>query len=368
MGASQSRQPDLNIPLVSNEVYQKTPPFMAPDNVVTKIRGLGEVVGHFNNNDTSSLEEFIDTYNKQVSQKEKIELGPEIKQMMMTFHNQLLEVIDTQLVGASKEDKQQVLKAKIKDNKQLNEMLKLYYDQKLRDIELRVMNDEAVKGNKDIFSTVRTILNNVKSLKVKYKFFEYKYIQLNVFMIIFIQYVYNSMTKFIVDVIAYNQARDSIRQEMTNKIFKAMQDIMGSADINLKPEDANAINKMIFNLQEKIKKDQVEIQDLSGRLKNNSMGDLLNFVLSSDENLASHIMQGVDKYKQNKQFKQNMNPNLQYNQNQYNQNQNNYLKPPFIPNQQNQNQAINPTQFGGFMRDFSLLPQAFYELNGPTSS
>ena len=179
-------------------------------------------------------------------------------------------------------------------------MLRLYYNQKMQDVEERVLGDEVVKGNKDISETVKTIMNNVKSLKVKYKFFEYKYIQLNVFMIVFIQYVYNSMSKFIVDVIAYNQTRDAIRQEMTQKIFQATQEIMGASDIQMKPEDADAINKMIGNLQEKVKKDQQEITQLSGQLKNNSLSDLLNFVLSSDESLASHIMEGVDKYKETK--------------------------------------------------------------------
>ena len=299
MGVTQSKSTDQK-PVVDSKVYSMTPQFIAPDGIVDKMKGLGEVITYFNDNDTSSIETFIDTYNQKVTSAEKIELGPEVKGMMMTFHNQLLEVIDTQLVGASQSEKQQVLKSKLKDNKQLNEMLRLYYNQKMQDVEERVLGDEVVKGNKDISDTVKTIMNNVKSLKVKYKFFEYKYIQLNVFMIVFIQYVYNSMSKFIVDVIAYNQTRDAIRQEMTQKIFQATQEIMGASDIQLKPEDADAINKMIGNLQDKVKKDQQEITQLSGQLKNNSLSDLLNFVLTSDESLASHIMEGVDKYKETK--------------------------------------------------------------------
>ena len=299
MGVTQSKSTDQK-PVVNSKAYALTPQFIAPDGIVDKMKGLGEVITYFNDNDTSSIETFIDTYNQKVTSAEKIELGPEVKGMMMSFHNQLLEVIDTQLVGASPSEKQQVLKSKLKDNKQLNEMLRLYYNQKMQDVEERVLGDEVVKGNKDISDTVKTIMNNVKSLKVKYKFFEYKYIQLNVFMIVFIQYVYNSMSKFIVDVIAYNQTRDAIRQEMTQKIFQATQEIMGASDIQLKPEDADAINKMIGNLQDKVKKDQQEITQLSGQLKNNSLSDLLNFVLSSDESLASHIMEGVDKYKETK--------------------------------------------------------------------
>lgn len=296
MGLSQSIPAPT--PVVSEKAYAYTPNFTAPDGIVDKIKGLGDVINYFNDNDTSSIENFIDSYNKGVTAKEQIELGPEIKGMMMTFHNQLLEVIDSQMVGATSSEKQNVLKSKLKDNKQLNDMLKMYYNQKLQDVETSVLNDEMVRGNKDISDTVKIILNNVKSLKVKYKFFEYKYIQLNVFMIVFIQYVYNSMSKFIVDVIAYNQTRDAIRQEMTQKIFKATQEIMGASDMVLKPSDAEAINKMIFNLQDKVRRDQQEITDLSSKLKNNSLSDLLNFVLTSDETLAAHIMEGVDKYKQ----------------------------------------------------------------------
>jgi hypothetical protein len=299
MGLSQSKTTAPQ-PVIQQKTLDLTPQFTAPNGVVEKLKGLGEVINYFNDNDTSSLESFIDKYNQQVSAKDQIDVGPEIKAMMMNFHNQLLTVIDTQLVGATTNEKQQALKAKLKDNKQLNEMLRLYYNQRMQDIETRVLEDEVVKANPEITDTVRVIMNNVKSLKVKYKFFEYKYIQMNIFMIVFIQYVYNSMGKFIVDVIAYNQARDAIRQEMTQKIFKATQDIMGASDMQLKPQDAESINRMISNLQEKIQRDQKEIQELSGQLKNNSLSDLLNFVLTSDETLASHIMEGVDKFKTGK--------------------------------------------------------------------
>lgn len=298
MGLSQSKNTQPVV--VQQKALDLTPQFTAPEGIVEKIKGLGDVINFFNDNDTSSIENFIDTYNKQVSAKEQIDIGPEIKGLMLGFHNQLLEVIDGQLIGATNTEKQQVLKSKLKDNRALNDMLRLYYNQKMQDVETRVLNDEIVKSNPEITETVRVIMNNVKSLKVKYKFFEYKYIQLNVFMIVFIQYVYNSMGKFIVDVIAYNQARDLIRQEMTQKIFRATQEIMGASEMQLKPQDAEAINKMIVNLQEKVQKDQKEITELSGKLKNNSLSDLLNFVLTSDETLASHIMEGVDKYKATK--------------------------------------------------------------------
>lgn len=377
MGLSQSKRPTAET--IS---YDGTPLFMAPNNIVDKIKGLGDVIGFFNDNDTSALEGFIDDYNKRVSNKDKIDLGPEIKNLMLSFHNQLLSVIDTQVVGATPAEKQQILKSKLKDNKQLNDMLGMYYTEKLRNIETRVLSDETVRGNKELTDTVRTILGNVKSLKVKYKFFEYKYVQLNVFMIVFIQYVYNSMTKFIVDVIAYNQVRDALRQEMTQKIFDATKQIMNASDIQIKPQDAEAVNKMIQNLQEKVKKDQAEIQEMSAKLKNSSMADLLNFVLKSDENLAAHIVDGVEKHKQNQPFNPNQNPNKPWQQNQ---NQN---KP--WQNKQNQNQNQNPAQDkywqprtytnqyegnyndyeqnggksmkGGFIRDMSLLPQAFHTL------
>ncbi len=298
MGLSQSKNTQPVV--VQQKAIDLSPQFTAPEGIVEKIKGLGDVINFFNDNDTSSIENFIDTYNKQVSVKEQIDIGPEIKGLMLGFHNQILEVIDGQLIGATSTEKQQVLKSKLKDNKALNDMLRLYYNQKMQDVETRVLNDEVVKSNPEITETVRVIMNNVKSLKVKYKFFEYKYIQLNVFMIVFIQYVYNSMGKFIVDVIAYNQARDAIRQEMTQKIFRATQEIIGASEMQLKPQDAEAINKMIVNLQDKVQRDQKEIQELSGKLKNNSLSDLLNFVLTSDETLASHIMEGVDKYKATK--------------------------------------------------------------------
>jgi hypothetical protein len=379
MGLSQSKaKATTNSAVISPELgYTGTPLFMAPNNIVDKIKGLGDVIGFFNDNDTSALEGFVDDYNKKVASKDKIDLGPEIKNLLLSFHNQLLTVIDGQVVGATPAEKQQILKSKLKDNKQLNEMLSLYYNDKLRSIETRVLNDETVRGNKELGDTVKTILGNVKSLKVKYKFFEYKYIQLNIFMIVFIQYVYNSMTKFIVDVIAYNQVRDAFRQEMTQKIFDATKQIMSTSDIQIKPQDADAVNKLIQGLQDKVKRDQEEIQEMSAKLKNNSMADLLNFVLKSDENLASHIVEGVEKYKQNQPFPSNQNPNKPWSQNPNKQWQNKqgqtpnpsqdkYWQPRTYtdPNDEQYNMygGNNDKMKGGFIRDMSLLPQAFHAL------
>lgn len=384
MGSSQSKSKESNVKVE----YTGSPVFMAPSNVVDKIKGLGDVIGFFNDNDTSALEGFIDDYNQKVASKDKIDLGPEMKNLLLSFHNQLLSVIDTQLVGATPAEKQQILKSKLKDNKQLNEMLNMYYSDKLRNIETKVMSDETVMGNKELGDTVRMILGNVKSLKVKYKFFEYKYIQLNIFMIVFIQYVYNSMTKFIVDVIAYNQVRDAFRQEMTQKIFDATKEIMSASDIQIKPQDADAVNKMISKLQDKVRRDQEEIQEMSAKLKNSSMADLLNFVLKSDENLASHIVEGVEKYKQNQPFPypnapQNKpwvpNPNKPWQQNKNkNPAQDKYWDPTyeneFDEEYYNTMNTMNTPSIssrdmyggkklkGGFIRDMSLLPQAFHNI------
>lgn len=334
------------------------------------------MIRHFNDNDTSSIEGFIDNYNKQVSNKERIDIGPEMKTMMLNFHNQVLEVIDQELGSSSTpEEKREVLKARLKDNNQLNDMIKMYYDKKLMDFESKVMADATVQSNPEVLNTVKTIMGNVKSLKVKYKFFEYKYIQLNVFLIVFIQYVYNTMSKFIVDVIAYNQTRDAIRQEMTKKIFKATQDILGSSELQMKPEDADAINKMIANLQQKVQKDQYEIQELSNKLKTNSLSDLLNFVLTSDETLAAHIMDGVDRYKFTKQVraatngsnrsnsgKSNASTSKQSNSNARAASASASYKPsnvsPFLL-------PITdvPAQQGGFVRGASMFPQAFFDLS-----
>lgn len=298
MGSSQSKN-QLNpsqqspIPLVTPQTFELTPQFSAPVNVVEKIKGLGDVIRFFNDNDTTAIQNFVDTYNQRVSVKDKIEVSPEIRRMLMNTHQQLLEVIDSQFVGATPSEKEQVLKTKLKDNKQLNEMLKIYYNKKLQDIEDTVMSDDAVRGNREVAQTIRMILNNVKSLKIKYKFFEYKYIQMNTFLIVFIQYTFNMMTKFIVDVIAYNQARDAVRQSMTNQIFKATQQIIGAQDLQIKPEDADAINKMMFNLQDKIRRDQEEIQQLSAKLKNTSLTELVTFVANSDKDLAGHLMENV---------------------------------------------------------------------------
>lgn len=97
------------------------------------------------------------------------------------------------------------------------------------------------------------------------------------------------------------------------------------------------------------------------------MSDLLNFILTSDDALASHVMNSVDTFRQGQpqpqaptQSQQGQKPQQQpFQKQQWKQQQ--QQQPPVV------NQVVNsapkpPTQNGGFIRDMSVIPQAFYKL------
>jgi hypothetical protein len=95
------------------------------------------------------------------------------------------------------------------------------------------------------------------------------------------------------------------------------------------------------------------------------MSDLLNFILTSDDTLASHVMSSVDKFRQGQQIPQQQAQTIP--QGQQGQKPQQFQKQQWKQQQPQQPIVINsapkpPIQNGGFIRDMSVMPQAFYKL------
>jgi hypothetical protein len=176
---------------------------------------------------------------------------------------------------------------------QLFEHLGEYYNKELDRKVGAILEEPHIKGNEAMKTNITTVADSIKTLRVKYKFFEYKYVQLNIFMILLIQHVFTTMDTFIENVLLYNKKRDIMREEMVKNTFAAIKELMQSADMNMNLEEFNKMDGLLQNLSnsvvDKEKRLEKQISELR-EISNSSLVDFINSLSESTKLEAERIL------------------------------------------------------------------------------
>jgi hypothetical protein len=180
--------------------------------------------------------------------------------------------------------------------------------------------------NKLIVDPLTNIFDTIKELKVRYRFFEYKYIELNVFMLLFVQHVYTAMSDFTTQVLAINKLREEDRQNIMREGFVSINKTLKESGVTLEPVDYNNMQALFTNLQQKLTAQDREMRSKMDGLMQITTDNMSEFVGAlSKSTLDSMLAAGKSRQGQT-------------------------------------------GQQGGFVRGQSQFPQAFYDLGGDTTS
>ena len=230
------------------------------EGVKKQIDKLSTYVGYFNKSDVNSLIRAVEEFGSdlELSTGEKYNFQ-NVKNFVKTFHNDILTKISTDSPALSDNDKKTALKEKLSDSK-LPDYLKSVYDDKLFKLKEDVMKSPFLANESKVKSDIGDIFQNVSVLKSKYKYFEYKYIQLNLFMVIFIQHVFNTMNKFINTVIEHTVNEDKKKGETVSNLVNLLVKIMNQAELNIDKEDFALIDKMMSMRRMKLNKSKHLLQ------------------------------------------------------------------------------------------------------------
>jgi hypothetical protein len=170
------------------------------------------------------------------------------------------------------------------------------------------------------------IFDTIKELKVRYRFFEYKYIELNVFMLLFVQHVYTAMSDFTTQVLAINKLREEDRQNIMKNGFDSINNTLKESGLKLQPDDYNNMQKLFTSLQTKLTNQDKEMRDKMDGLMQITTANMSDFVGALSKSTLDSMVAAGQKQQQTGQ------------------------------------------QQGGFVRGQSQFPQAFYDLGGDTTS
>jgi hypothetical protein len=185
-----------------------------------------------------------------------------------------------------------------------------------------MQNFEFIKENSEIKLVVDAILRGMVDMNSRSMFFEYKYISMYIFMTVFIQHMYNTMNKFMGEVVQLNEVRSRYRQEANKEIFDAILDAVDKSGVDitehLRDHDI-VIKQKASELQKKIN----DVQENYKQTMEMNMSGLLEYILKNERSMADSLMRVV----------QNTPPNSFKSQD----------------------------QVGGFVKDGSTFPTSFYE-------
>lgn len=321
---SQSKTPQVT-KTVEESLKSGNQIFLEKD-VREKILEVGKVFEAFNKDDHKLLLEYVDSINTtlQKNGNPEFKISDPVRKSLAEFHAAVINGLENAALKTDSE--KSAMYADIMKTGRIDDLfhaLGRSYTKEFDEKKEKIMTTQGIVDNAEMKNNINTIMNNVKTLKIKSKYFEYKYIELNIFLILFVQQTYMAMDSFVKNIMDFNAQRDLIRESMIKDTMKVMMSIMASADLQINPQDFNYITDMIAQLRKHMENKNVELQQK----------------LQKTETVAhQQVIDVVNKFATASQTPPNQPvENFAY-----------YNKP--------------PGQQGGYIRDGSMFPQAFYDL------
>lgn len=245
MGATQSRQDDDK----SKKGERTNDSAAITNRVIQNLSRMNDVFQHQKNNNLQELRSYVNNMVRNDKNLEK-SLQPLIPQ------------IDAYIQKYDKVFSQNGTSHRARTNATNNELYKYlaaYQDDKL--VEVKKNIEEMTKNVipegaviKDLDTMVQNIVNN----NTKARFFEYKYIGLNVFMISLLHNLYGSVITFIKDIDEYNKIRMDLQKASARALVEKVKDVVNKnseIDSNGKPLEVRfeELTKLDGSLEQAIK-------------------------------------------------------------------------------------------------------------------
>ena len=252
-------------------------------NMVTSLAQLGELMKQYNRNDIPHL--------LQNMREKGIKMPSSIVERLTASHSTLLNNIDNVY---SEQDKNN----KVATDQALAEYLQKDVDEDLENQLKQYMQNPFLSNDPMIMQGVQEVASSIKSIRGKYKFFEYKYLQMNVFLITFINYVNETLTRFVSETSAFYEAKEKYHLLLIKNLVKTFQDQL---DIEAKAANGSAeavnIGDTLKELTQSVIDSIAKQKEFTEKSKQQSLQDILKFLMERESDFAKELVGIVDKYK-----------------------------------------------------------------------
>jgi hypothetical protein len=237
-------------------------PSIFTEDVVKKFENFTEAIKLLSDNDPALVSTYVDKFNNMLPpdrQNLKIVLSEDVKKQLDSFHKAVTKIATANGSLVDDENFQQNFGPKMKNQKDvietllpkaINAEMKTNVDSlntKVKELEPFLKNNTQVQKN------VTDIVGSVVNLKSRYSYFEYKYIQLNIFMLALFTNYNAIITGALDDVLNLVTAHDKAMSGKLDEVFKLILALLQSNQIST--QDLDSIAAVFGQMQDKLKED-----------------------------------------------------------------------------------------------------------------
>lgn len=212
MGGSQSRE--QTNPNKKNETQDST---AIANKVVMNLSRMNEVFQHQKNNNLGELKNYVKSLASNPNMEKSLNpLLPQIENYIVKYDNMFRQ-----------NGNPNTSSRKNSTNEELYRYLSKYQDEdmtKIKDEIEKLSKTTIPEGEfvKDVDIMVKNIVNN----NTKARFYEYKYIGLNIFMISLLHNLYGSIIRFVKEIDEYNQIRMDVQKRSAKTLIEKVKQVV----------------------------------------------------------------------------------------------------------------------------------------------
>jgi hypothetical protein len=227
--------------------------------IIQKITTFNQIIQSYNKNDSTDLVTMVKDYQAKLPQDKKINILP-LEKKITEFHNYILGNIDKLNPSLSIEQRNAKRKETLKDSKQLLATLNSGVKQEIEAHKEKILENTFLKNDADVKKGLDAIFGNISNIRAKYKYFEHEYINMNLFLIVFLQHTHNTMNDFINEVMKIVAERDIYRQKAMGELIALLVKILTASELDIKPEDFTMINKLMTDMEKQTEEERKSFQ------------------------------------------------------------------------------------------------------------
>jgi len=255
--------------------------------LIENITGLNDILTQFSKNDTQGI---VDKIKSMEEFKDKI---PEsVLSKVGDVHRTLLDTIDSSLTESDK-------KKQLETDAAVASYIQKFVDKDL-DVKMKdYLQNPFIQNDPVVAQSMNDVTNSIKTIRGKYKYFEYKYVQMNIFLILFTKHVHNIMKKFIDETSTFYAAREKYHLVLIHNVVKTFQQQLGDETKKLTDINTEDFTKSITELTKNVMESITTQKQLGEKMKNDSLAEILKYLMERETEFAQEVIKGVDTYKTN---------------------------------------------------------------------
>jgi hypothetical protein len=246
---------------------------IVPSDILTNLESLRGLLGQFNSNDVNFVTNAIKQYNSSVKDPNMMisdELIRKYGQKLDIFHSSLVKHI-LKKDPVTDEEKKQTFQEATKDIPQLLDVqLPSLIASKTIKVQEEINALSVIQKYPELKNTSDAIIKDIYKLKARNYFFEYKYVQMNILLLVAMQNMYDNMISGINKVVEQHTIQINLRNKELQDVLSKLNMIMNMDMVQVDVRDIDSISKMITGIQTNTLKDSQALNSSLQRVAANA--------------------------------------------------------------------------------------------------